>query len=147
MSFKSWRRGFYPYPASRPKTALKALEHSLRKWLGLRPEYLKEHGCVLANEKGRIYVSHPHERGHLDIDALSCALCHLFLNDCRNDDCRKCPLFKHLAKTCAAPKMPYDIFEETLDPHPMITLLYDVKLKMESSSEKKGTDHAGIHSQ
>jgi hypothetical protein len=41
MSLASWKAEFYPTPASRIKTVLGAVKHSLRKWKGLRTVALK----------------------------------------------------------------------------------------------------------
>jgi hypothetical protein len=88
MSLDTWKAEFYPITAKECPVE-QAIEHSLRKWLGLRPEALQQHGVRitcgnLANETGdgRIFL----------ISSSSCALCALHYAEDDDQPCASCPL-------------------------------------------------------
>lgn len=91
MSKETWLAEFYPIPAfACPKE--EAIEHSLRKWIGLRDENTSKHQ-VFANGSGT-YLRERHERLAVDpvvmsIGSQTCALCAHYL---KGADCRRCPL-------------------------------------------------------
>lgn len=86
MSIRSWKRKFYPVPASKVKER-DALDHSIRKWEGLQPEALEKHG--LDSIGGVLF-----ERGtarEFEIHTGTCALCQHYLG---GFNCIECPLSK-----------------------------------------------------
>ena len=84
MSLTSWKKEFYKTPANKVSKRF-ALEHSLRKWIGLLPKNRKKHSVRLAS--GCLYEKNGYI---LDIDCDSCALCSHYFNHL--DDCGDCPL-------------------------------------------------------
>lgn len=94
MSLESWKAEFYPIRAENvPKED--ALEHSIRKWEGLRKENLEKHG--LYKDCTAIYEESSFRSWYISSD--SCALCHQYLNPngpftSERDKCKECPLFK-----------------------------------------------------
>lgn len=70
MSVQTWESEFYPSPADEASgSEREALDHSLRKWIGLRPENLERHGLRRFDRKltDGLY--------RFDVDSTSCALC------------------------------------------------------------------------
>lgn len=93
MSLYTWKREFYPKPA-RDVPVKDAVQHSLVKWIGLRPDNLARHG-LCRDEDGFTIIEPDDKENKLDISAASCALCVHFLKDEDEedgDDCRLCPL-------------------------------------------------------
>lgn len=125
-TFEDWKQEYYPVPAG-AVTREEAAAHSLRKWEGLRPEVLREHGLYVRNAVLR-YGEH---QTLLSIDAFSCALCVHHALQIDGDGCRSCPLFQVLGnRTCDGQEeeeypntAPYSIFANTDDPEPMIAAL------------------------
>lgn len=71
MSFATWKKEFYPCVPDPKWDDIKCLEHSIQKWIGLRPENLDKHG-VIFDWMG------VHERANsisLEIAFSSCACC------------------------------------------------------------------------
>lgn len=136
MSLADWKDEFYPHDAEEA-TEEDAVEHSLRKWEGLRPENLKKHkvhtiGSDLEDD----------EDDYLDIDWSTCALCRVHSTSgdmCGEDEdesCGRCPLQAVLEGPHAyGCKVPYQIWLESHDPLPMIEAL-----KLAQAYEKKGED-------
>lgn len=93
MTIKSWKKEFYPVPAyDCPED--QAIEHSLQKWIGLRPENLKKHKVQYLAESGTVIdLNAVNDEDALCIDGESCALCthHLDHNDTL---CEPCPLYE-----------------------------------------------------
>lgn len=129
MSIETWEEEFMPVPAYAEMSTLEAIEHSIRKWVGLREENLRRHG--LSQDEDLIMENRGH--GYTYINDTSCALCIKFLSDRHRtsvSSCVRCPLYAALGKTeCANPQRyglresPYDIFLKRGDPEPMITSL------------------------
>lgn len=87
MTLKTWMEEFYQVGAC---TADKeyAIEHSLRKWEGLRPENLAKHDCRVIS-----FVVHDQADSRFNIASDSCALCvHYCLETDEGTDCESCPL-------------------------------------------------------
>jgi len=96
MTLASWKSVYYPVPAGAVEVK-DSTAHSLRKWEGLRPAVLKEHGlrvdaCCLREIGTTRYPG----AGLLELGSISCALCHHFFNNGPEvedgEECRKCPL-------------------------------------------------------
>lgn len=115
MSLKSWTDEFYTISANE---VLKkdAVAHSLKKWIGLRPEHLERHGLELNLEKRCIKSSDE----EFDIDADTCALCVHYFNILSH--CFACPLSNN-GYTCYNLNKPYYIWISTGNPEPMIKAL------------------------
>lgn len=98
MSVKTWKGEFYPVPAV-DVSAAEAAAHSLRKWIGARPENLIKHDVLLNSETGSI-IDSSDER--VRFTSVTCALCARFYDvdygesesGGYDDDgaCRQCPL-------------------------------------------------------
>lgn len=91
MSLQTWRNEFYPITAHacvrRDKT--KALDHSLRKWEGVRPKNLKRHGVVLRNSD--LICKKTGEL--MRFSARNCSLCVAHLRTKKGvSSCNQCPL-------------------------------------------------------
>lgn len=101
MSIQTWKREFYPKPASKA-TKAEALDHSIQKWKGYLSKNLKKHqlirnGGILENHDGiEVFES----------DTTTCALCQRFMKNKRTngyssaENCVACPLFKATGKYC-----------------------------------------------
>jgi hypothetical protein len=119
MSLSSWKREFYKRPAK--KTSRKfALQHSLRKWIGLKPSNLKKHSVFISDFS---VVDGNTSRGSLQIDDQTCALCVHFLNSPVHD-CKGCPLTE-IDNCCLDGDSPYDEFLHHGKVMPMIKALKD----------------------
>lgn len=93
MSIASWKKEFYPVnAASKRATAspLAAAKHSLRKWIGLRPENLEAHG-LWNNGLYKILECGTNDEA-FRIDSDSCALCQLIKPERNGQGCGECPL-------------------------------------------------------
>ena len=122
MSLQSWKSEFYPVPADAVPEDL-ALAHSLKKWIGLRPENLKRHDVEFTGTR-------VHQPGipdeQLYIEGSSCALCHYHLHpelprwDGR---CRSCPLYAVRGVPCDEPTVSNPWGDRINSVEPMIQLL------------------------
>ena len=119
MSLKSWKKEFYPVPAS--EVAEKdALAHSLRKWEGLQAKHLKRHAVAL---EGMDLVAAKRTAWRV-LGWRSCALCAIV-----GMDCSQCVLEQvRPGRGCAngeSPRneSPYEKAIDTGDVRPMLALL------------------------
>lgn len=122
MSLKSWKEEFYPIAASEVARE-QAVQHSLQKWIGLRPENLKLHGVELQTSSFPPTLTSAHDSDALQIFSKSCALCKYYA---QNDGCEGCPLQVANDETmCDATRgeSPWFDFVEREDPERMISLL------------------------
>lgn len=118
MSLESWKAEFYFTDAFEVPVE-EALAHSLRKWIGLRPENLARHD--LKTFGSSVYDG---DRKFW-IDDSSCALCFHYLRSIPS--CSTCPLAKSLGRRCDHPtsdaESPYRVWVSTKNPEPMIEAL------------------------
>lgn len=122
MSIETWKKEFYPVPAS--KCSKKgALAHSLRKWLGQRAAALRRHR-VEVDDEGWGYKIKDDDSLRFYISEDSCALCWRWLKTC---GCRKCPLYKIHKRRCyeslAGRISPWNHWTIHSNPEPMIRLI------------------------
>ena len=112
-----WLKKFYPVPSTRCKKK-DALTHSLRKWEGLRPEVLTEHGLT----QGLYKLYDSNDEQVLSVTSTSCALCHFYYDAEASDEeaCMLCPLFAVNKASCDDA---YQAFKGGGNPEPMITLI------------------------
>lgn len=131
MSIRTWKEEFYPKRAQET-TKAEALDHSILKWIGLRPENLAKHemrqdvfGCLRDTAGDKVFV-----------DSSTCALCHHHRgsnNYVDDNACNGCPLFEVRDRVqCDAARMreadaPYFLFMHGNDPEPMIVDLLRAK--------------------
>ena len=119
MSLKTWKKEFYPISANRVKKH-DAIAHSLRKLIGLLPENLGRHDCLINNLTVLYTTDRPYDG--LPIDSRTCALCRIY-----GGDCEDCPLFKLHDTRCNEPVMErpslYHQFTYHNNPKPMIAAL------------------------
>lgn len=101
MSLETWKAEFYPEDAAlfytEQRSALEAVEHSLRKWRGLLPENLAKHGV----EKDGIGIKETRRiscKERFWFRAENCALCEWSLKardggeTPMDEECDCCPL-------------------------------------------------------
>lgn len=122
MSYKSWCKEFYPVPADSKEAKARPLEHSLRKWLGLRPASLRRHGGR-AEDASLVFAPGVES---LSVDMGTCALCQVHLVG--EGSCKGCPLNKVRGAACdssLSPEefSPYKAFTCYVDPKPMLALI------------------------
>lgn len=91
MSLATWKDEFYPITAHtcarRDKT--KALDHSIQKWDGVKPENLERHGVIL--RVGDLICKKTSAR--MIFSARNCALCVVHLRVRKGvSSCNQCPL-------------------------------------------------------
>jgi len=134
MSLNSWKKEFYPTPASKAKGKKNAIKHSLTKWIGLRKKNLQKHDLVFAYaDSPAIYENNELSSRHIKINSQTCALCVLYFNGRGQDSdlmtnkkgtCFKCPLFQSLGNKCDGKfDRPYVKFMDSANPEPMIKAL------------------------
>ena len=120
MSIETWKAEFYPVPASEV-SAEDALQHSLRKWIGLREENLSKHACTVYH-----YVELTDGRKEINIDISSCALCESYCTPQDCYDCSSCPIEKLTGKSCDnGRKSPWGKWTTGEGPEPMIAVLQE----------------------
>jgi hypothetical protein len=115
MSLESWKAEYYPVPADQCPPE-QAVEHSLRKWIGLRRENLERHGMRAMSED----ITDAQTSEWFRIGASTCSLCET------HTICRGCPL---LAGQCVDGM---NAWWDDHDPEPMIAAL-EAALKMQQS--------------
>jgi len=87
MSIETWKKEFYPKSPTKGMSKIKAIEHSLLKWEGLKKSNLKKHGLIQKNTQ----ISDS-EGGCFITSAESCALCMKYYDEYENIYCAKCPI-------------------------------------------------------
>ena len=132
MSKETWLEEYYPVPSDSAEARSSdraAIEHSLHKWRGLRPDVLKAHGVMAI---GRGLREDMDEEPFIYIAGSSCALC------MRHDEiCETCPLFNHEDETaCDGEGREYHEWTYKHDPEPMIVAL-EAALEKELAKELK----------
>jgi len=122
MSLKTWKREFYPLPASRVSKK-RALEHTYRKWRGAQKSKLRKHNVCLAECEGFCCGIADGEKKFY-FNRHSCALCFCYAETTARF-CPKCPLVivGGADACCLEDGSPYEHFKRTGDPKPMLRLL------------------------
>lgn len=143
MSLSSWKAEFYPVDACTVSKEF-ALEHSLKKWIGLRPENLARHEVVL---KGT-FVTCPVEGSSLKLGwtrlilgGSSCALCIHYADSAPvYSNCKSCPLAKITGTDCEHQWMiaTYPAEGELADVEPMIKLIEDAIFNSQTETVETG---------
>lgn len=138
MSLETWKAEFYPVPASSftaETSTIDLVEHSLRKWIGLREENLRKHGISTNRWYREIACTESVNDPPLQIDSTTCALCVVAEEKHKKEDyaapsmCKHCILTKlrnglqcdevHILESAS----PWSIWLRSADPEPMIKLL------------------------
>jgi len=136
MSLATWKKEFYPIPASKCKKK-DALEHSLQKWIGLRKKNTDKHDV---RKYGMRIESKSDKYDDLLIACKSCSLCMFYLKEHHIDKCDTCPL--SIARGGFACDFmftsPYGTYQDSHNPEPMIKLIR----KAIRQSKKKGGNNA-----
>ena len=145
MSLQTWCAKFYRCSAASKeatRTLLAAVEHSLKKWQGLRARHLKAHDIPIS----RYLVDRDDPIDILFIDGDTCALCHFYMSTDWECDCDRCILKEIRGVQCDesidGEKSPFGSWLDNLDPEPMIKLLLVARRKVkadEKSGNKRGT--------
>lgn len=141
MSLETWKQEFYPVSAEEAVVdAITAVDHSIKKWEGLRPNTLANHQICTSASNRRIgeFTSLHDIDSHFIIAAETCALC--VLNEYRCDGkyygCDMCPIVEVTGRPCDGSfyddddeedVSPWNIWLLTADPEPMIALLYQTR--------------------
>lgn len=129
---------FYPSSAQayRAATTAGCVRHSLRKWLGLRPEVLELFNLRWKAERldsSVVFIPEKKKAGVFYVTSYSCALCVTF------PGCEGCPLFRQLGGSCSldlgGPRV-FDVFYATGNPEPMIDQLKILARKYKVSVKK-----------
>lgn len=136
MSLQSWMDEFYPEDAgdfyNAGATSVELVEHSLRKWRGLRGEALERHHVELGH-LGHVVGYLDDGIGYVEIDGSSCALCHRYAHPRNLSDCVGCPL-QEVSMNCNLDGSHWWIWKDEHDPEPMISCLEDA---LEYAKEKE----------
>lgn len=133
MTIETWKDEFYPIAASVPSLTndVARLEHSIKKWEGLRPKNVAKHDLIISGDS--LFCKTYGYYQYFDINADTCALC--VAHRC----CTGCPLFKTLGKQCdKGTAAPYAIFIETGDPEPMIKALKETLVNLKDAKNTEG---------
>ena len=142
MSLKTWKAEYYPTEAyEATDNDLQAALHSLKKWEGLTPRNLAEHGGV-ASDGELIFKG-----DEFELSDENCALCQRSELEFGQQDgyCAKCPLWKVRGEMECYKKLPseglspWHTMLEHGDPRPMI---YWLKKTVEhvKNIETEGSD-------
>lgn len=116
MSLETWKAEFYPIDAH--EVALKdAIQHSLTKWIGLRPENLSKHNLKI----GDFEIVDAHTI--FAIDANTCSLCAWNPLTCATCPIAEYKSTKSFSKEHTSCGIEYNAFGHEHDPEPMIDLL------------------------
>lgn len=143
MSLQTWKDEFYQESA---KNAAKrgpeaALDHSVVKWDGLKPENTEKHAVVVAGigiedkDEGQITFY---------VEGSTCALC--VYNDAVNKGCAECVLAKSRDGVACDDsrdderRSPYKCWTYNADPFPMIEALRKAKVYAGDKGADKGED-------
>jgi len=144
MSLASWKREFYT-PVNKVKKS-DAAAASLRKWEGLRPENMKQHGLEWFGHRIR-QTNQP--SSSVAIDDSNCALCWYFLGPWSEPfPCDACPLSIVRGGVACDDKMvdeekaPYHCGTRDQDPRPMIRWLKKAVAYQERQTKTKARRHA-----
>lgn len=132
MSIATWKKEFYS-PISKVSKK-NAVQHSLTKWIGLRPENIEKHDLEI-NLYSEVYD--PESMREFGINDTSCALCkwHQYSNE---GCCETCPFVVHLGRTCDKDEhSPFFAWEENHDPEPMIKDLTQLLILQRHEEELK----------
>lgn len=129
MSLATWKKEFYPVEADSPEaqaSARAAIEHSLRKWRGLRPEALLKHEVRLEGPHHKEVVDAGRADERQGISSRSCALCVRF--DDAGGNCDGCPIVKVSGMACDHAEnidevTAWEVYVHDADPEPMIAQL------------------------
>ena len=143
MSLESWKREFYPEPASQHTTDtadnvdnvdnVDMLEHALKKWRGLIPANLERHGLV-SRSIPQLLEERDNPRESFSVGTTSCSMCARYYKDSEDQpDCEGCPLNAYQdGPCCYCSPNPYAEFMQRGDPQPMINALTEcLKIEME----------------
>ncbi len=139
MSVRSWCKEFYPVTPHLVEEE-DAIDHSLQKFIGLRPENLLKHdvrknGNTIVYDNYKKKYNMPREdyvdsnRNNVIINASSCALCHHHMDkDILVDYCSACPIYgynksKGFDEPHESCHEEYMYWHEGLGPEKMIQLL------------------------
>jgi hypothetical protein len=152
MSIKTWKKEFYPTPANKVSERF-ALQHSLRKWLGLRKSALKRHNLYI--HRGELYANESHALGDAKFvaDSSTCSLCvryitYLSTSRAASFACGNCPLYLSRGEVPCYGSFtvgkeetsPYMSLVEKDDPEPMIKALQKaVRFVKKGKAKAKGT--------
>jgi len=90
MTLATWKKEFYPITAKQAarKGKVAAIEHSLKKWIGLRESNLKKHKMIYYRGVAVIFEENKN-RFTFAISGTTCALCFKYGE---KDCCTGCPL-------------------------------------------------------
>lgn len=142
MSLETWKAEFYPIPADKVKKK-DTLEHSLRKWEGLRKENLEKHGVKLSGPM----LTGLDGLGYMLIASESCALCVMAEKEAIGEMrppranasyCGKCPLYQLDKTSCDFMEgNPYNALTRAGNPEPMISLITRAIEEKAKVSEKR----------
>jgi hypothetical protein len=120
MSLFTWKQKYFSDIHEAAEDPITAVEHSLKKWKGLKAKNLAKHDLkIVMND-----VYDPDLEIELGIDSGSCALCLWSGRDCEDDyDCTQCPIYEITGKVCDGLGSPFAAWLEHNDPEPMIKVL------------------------
>lgn len=128
MSLRTWEKEFYSKTADQAagqySSDVKLVEHSLKKWEGLKSSNLKRHKCRVDTFLG---VVDSDREARLVVGSESCALCVAYLNVATN--CEDCPLAKvRKGVRCdkameSESRSPWTVFVDDRNPKPMLRWL------------------------
>lgn len=128
MSLATWKREFYRTLAHKVSKRY-AVQHSLKKWIGLKPSNRKKHNVSLydgklMNNSNITDEENDRDVDYLEIDDYTCALCQHF----QSYDCEECPLVE-VGACCTNDNSPFDLFVSSGRISPMIKALERAKKK------------------
>ena len=143
-----WLAEFYDPAADMifEPTELKAAEHALKKWIGIRPSNLERHNLAI-NKVFTIYDKTTFKE-ILVMSWKSCALCYWNLNEYMSVSCDTCIIRKVSGNDCydmatlddeglVLTETPWVIWTRTGDPEPMIDLLEKCVAALRIESDKR----------
>jgi hypothetical protein len=142
VSIDTWRQEFYPVDAFRVGPGVSSIEHSLKKWSGLRKENLERHGCrstgsAIRDNYGRAFR----------VGGATCALCHHYADASEDEGmCALCPLSETRDGVACDDlrddegEHPYGHWIQFKNPEPMIEWLEKTLLAERAKGVESGTE-------
>jgi flagellar basal body P-ring protein FlgI len=154
MSLKTWKKEFFGGLSRAKRSEKAAVEHSLKKWIGLRPENLAKHGVKTLSlsyfpDDVTSDAIASDDTAQLIINSESCALC--ARHSC---DCEKCSITQQrLGYDCdqlspVEMLSPFSAWRRNSDPEPMIEVLQaiaDDQIVSTKASTTKGEANEEVH--
>lgn len=126
MSLRSWKSEYYRSILKASKDTLLAIDHSIKKWEGLRPSALQKHNLTAPFDTKSLFSKRGDTK--FKVSGKTCALCRMTQKETRgNVECSICPLYTLTKVHCDQFNGPWNVWVNKRDPEPMLKALIRLK--------------------